>query len=169
MLMNQLLSSGAPAEPLGPNPCRFLKTNICFWRTKPGKEKYLKDLCRDRCNLRPCHAARMATEPDYRQRLPVKKARRRARKRGLPDTLTLEQWRDILDRHDHRCYYCGEEFTDDNPLTLDHVVPVSQGGGTTAANCRPCCYECNQRKGARTPAQAGMFITNWGLLLPAGD
>jgi 5-methylcytosine-specific restriction endonuclease McrA len=32
-------------------------------------------------------------------------------------------------------------------LTLDHVIPKSQGGKTTWANVCACCKECNSKKG----------------------
>ena len=33
-------------------------------------------------------------------------------------------------------------------MTMDHIVPLSKGGGNTLENEAPCCYECNQLKGA---------------------
>lgn len=62
----------------------------------------------------------------------------------------------ILRRDAHRCQYCSAKAT-----TLDHVVPRCQGGPSTWTNLVACCLPCNQRKGGRTPEQAGM-----GLLRP---
>ena len=44
------------------------------------------------------------------------------------------------------------------PVSLDHVVPRSQGGGTSWENLVCCCLKCNVRKGGRTPEQAGMHL-----------
>lgn len=71
-------------------------------------------------------------------------ARRRARLRGLPDTLTLEQWNEIKESFGHRCAYCGEA----GPLEQEHVTPLSKGGGTTNDNIVPACRSCNSKKGA---------------------
>jgi 5-methylcytosine-specific restriction endonuclease McrA len=41
---------------------------------------------------------------------------------------------------------------------MDHVVPRSQGGGTTWDNVVTACRDCNHRKGGRTPDQANMKL-----------
>jgi hypothetical protein len=75
----------------------------------------------------------------------------RAAALGLPATLTLAVWLDTLAQFDHCCAYCGAvPFTD-----LDHFIPLSAGGGTTADNCVPACARCNSLKGAATPTEAG--------------
>jgi hypothetical protein len=42
--------------------------------------------------------------------------------------------------------------------TYDHVVPRAQGGRTTWENIVIACVPCNQKKGGRTPVQAGMAL-----------
>ena len=64
----------------------------------------------------------------------------------------------IFLRDSHRCQYCGHHFSK-NQLTLDHVVPVVQGGRKGWENIVTACKPCNQRKGGRTPQQAGMRLT----------
>jgi 5-methylcytosine-specific restriction endonuclease McrA len=59
----------------------------------------------------------------------------------------------IFARDDHRCQYCGAQ---DVPLTLDHVVPTSRGGKNDWLNLVTCCVACNNKKGSRTPLEAGM-------------
>ncbi|MGW0431983.1 HNH endonuclease [Micromonospora sp. NPDC003197] len=56
-------------------------------------------------------------------------------------------------RDDRRCGYCAAPAT-----TIDHVLPRSRGGRNTWQNTIAACYDCNQRKGDRTPAEAGMPI-----------
>ena len=59
---------------------------------------------------------------------------------------------------DHgRCQYCGARIPRAE-ATYDHVIPRSQGGRTSWENVVICCTPCNQRKGGRTPAQAGMSL-----------
>jgi 5-methylcytosine-specific restriction endonuclease McrA len=65
----------------------------------------------------------------------------RANKKGLVADLTLEQWIAILEQHSHLCHYCGEPFSE-----IDHIVPVSWGGGTTASNVVPSCRACNTKR-----------------------
>lgn len=58
-------------------------------------------------------------------------------------------------RDRNTCQYCGDVFSR-RDLTLDHVVPVSQGGLRSWENLVAACRPCNQAKGNRTPSQAGM-------------
>ncbi len=58
----------------------------------------------------------------------------------------------IFKRDGYRCVYCGSS----HHLTIDHVVPRSQGGEDTWENLVTACEPCNRRKGNRTPEQAGM-------------
>lgn len=63
----------------------------------------------------------------------------------------------IFLRDDYRCQYCGNVFHKSS-LTLDHVVPVVQGGARNWSNIVTSCKSCNQRKGGRTPSQAKMAL-----------
>ncbi|MEO1235228.1 MAG: HNH endonuclease [Planctomycetota bacterium] len=63
--------------------------------------------------------------------------------------------RNIFARDHNRCQYCGRSFAT-SELSLDHVTPRSQGGGTSWENLVCCCVGCNSKKGGRTPAQARM-------------
>jgi 5-methylcytosine-specific restriction endonuclease McrA len=63
----------------------------------------------------------------------------------------------IFIRDQHRCQYCGEGFQKSH-LTLDHVMPVVQGGAKSWENIVTACKPCNQRKGGRTPKQAKMEL-----------
>lgn len=63
----------------------------------------------------------------------------------------------IFLRDQHTCQYCGIK-TPKNLLTLDHVIPVVQGGGKSWENIVTSCITCNQRKGGRTPHQAGLKL-----------
>ncbi|MHC4562321.1 MAG: HNH endonuclease [Planctomycetota bacterium] len=73
---------------------------------------------------------------------------------ALPVRLTR---RNIYARDRSRCQYCGKKHTT-SELSLDHVVPRSQGGGMAWTNVVCCCVACNVRKGGRTPQQARMKL-----------
>lgn len=45
------------------------------------------------------------------------------------------------------CWLCGEEGTEEDPLTLDHVIARSLGGETTRRNGRAAHGSCNSRRG----------------------
>lgn len=68
----------------------------------------------------------------------INKQRRRARKRALPDTLTLEQ----MNQLGTTCVLTGQEN-----VHLDHIIPISIGhGGTTYENMIPLSAELNLSK-----------------------
>ena len=58
--------------------------------------------------------------------------------------------RNIFARDGNRCQYCGKRFAT-SELSLDHVLPRSQGGQATWENIVCACLKCNVRKGGRTP------------------
>lgn len=63
----------------------------------------------------------------------------------------------IFLRDQNICQYCNRAFNR-NQLTLDHIIPIVQGGRKSWENIVTACKGCNQRKGGRTPAQAGMQL-----------
>lgn len=63
----------------------------------------------------------------------------------------------IFLRDHNQCQYCGEPFARSH-LTLDHIVPIVQGGKKCWENIVTACKPCNQRKGGRTPLQASMNL-----------
>jgi 5-methylcytosine-specific restriction endonuclease McrA len=65
--------------------------------------------------------------------------------------------RNIFARDRNQCQYCGRHFPT-SELSLDHVLPRSQGGGSTWENLVCACVRCNTRKGGRTPKQAHLSL-----------
>lgn len=63
--------------------------------------------------------------------------------------------RNILKRDRFECQYCGTRV---GPMTTDHVVPRSLGGNDSWTNLVCACVRCNNRKGNRSPDQAGMKL-----------
>jgi hypothetical protein len=47
-----------------------------------------------------------------------------------------------------QCWYCGESESKSNPMTVDHLVPLSNGGKNGQYNLRPACSHCNFAKAA---------------------
>lgn len=62
--------------------------------------------------------------------------------------------RKVHERDAYRCRYC--EGYDD--LCIDHLEPVSKGGGNRMSNLVTACRSCNSAKGPRTPAGAKMKL-----------
>ena len=76
--------------------------------------------------------------------------------RFFPRRVRLSR-RNLLARDDHTCQYCARQLPPAG-LNMDHVVPRAQGGPTRWENVVTACVRCNDRKGPRTPEQAGFRL-----------
>ncbi len=87
----------------------------------------------------------------YRDKFPEKELARRhkrmARLKNLPNTLTEEEWQEILKQYHHACAYCGDKKS---KLQREHNIPAVRGGGYTKENIVPACATCNYQKGTMT-------------------
>jgi len=75
----------------------------------------------------------------------------------LPKQTVKFNRRNIFARDNNQCQYCGKKFPT-SELSLDHVMPRSQGGQSTWENIVCACVSCNVRKGGRTPKEAHMAL-----------
>jgi 5-methylcytosine-specific restriction endonuclease McrA len=75
----------------------------------------------------------------------------------LPKQTVKFNRRNIFARDNNQCQYCGKKFPT-TELSLDHVVPRTQGGQSTWENIVCACVNCNVRKGGRTPREAHMTL-----------
>ena len=75
----------------------------------------------------------------------------------LPKQTVKFNRRNIFARDHNQCQYCGKRFAT-TELSLDHIIPRSQGGRTNWENIVCACVDCNVRKGGRTPKQAHMTL-----------
>ena len=83
---------------------------------------------------------------------PIIAARGHVRPQALDPTPALTNAA-LFARDQSLCMYCGRNFGR-QALTRDHVVPLSQGGRDIWENVVCACFQCNSRKGGRTPQQA---------------
>ncbi len=69
----------------------------------------------------------------------------------------------IFRRDDFTCHYCGwkpdketailrENSENGMWLTVDHIVPESEGGSNVLENLITVCADCNQKKGKKLPS-----------------
>ncbi len=63
--------------------------------------------------------------------------------------------KNIVKRDRHTCQYCGDR---EGSMTVDHITPKSFGGADTWENMVCACERCNNKKGDRLPAVAGMKL-----------
>lgn len=49
----------------------------------------------------------------------------------------------IWQKSDGICWYCGVDLIPWKSFSVDHLIPISKGGGDEYANVVPCCRKCN--------------------------
>lgn len=100
--------------------------------------------------------------------------RRKARKRSLPDTFTIEQWERCLQYWNYCCAYCGRSAGSSLTISMEHFIALSDPAcpGTTVDNMLCACHGvggCNGSKNRRPASewliekygkQAAVEITN---------
>ena len=74
------------------------------------------------------------------------RCRRRTILKNVINTLTSEEWLDILKEYNYKCVYCECDFDEDNLPTRDHIIPLSRGGDNIKENVVPACRSCNSKK-----------------------
>jgi len=75
----------------------------------------------------------------------------------LPKATIKFNRKNIFARDKNRCQYCGKRVPT-SELSLDHVIPRTQGGTSNWKNIVCACTNCNKHKGGRRPAEAGMKL-----------
>lgn len=78
--------------------------------------------------------------------------------------------REVWDKTDGRCWFCGAELIKPSPdkhltpeekrrwYTIDHATPKSRGGDHTLDNLLPACSQCNSDKGDLTVEEYRMYL-----------
>jgi 5-methylcytosine-specific restriction endonuclease McrA len=69
-------------------------------------------------------------------------------RKGRSCNLQLSEWAETLRYYNRCCAYCKGPFE-----SLDHFMPVSQGGGTWVGNVVPACLQCQTAKGSQLPRE----------------
>lgn len=69
--------------------------------------------------------------------------RYRAKKVGGHGTITEKEWHDLCKKYGNMCLCCKRI---DVKLTIDHIVPLKNGGQNVIENAQPLCGKCNSSK-----------------------
>jgi len=100
----------------------------------------------------------------YRERnieaVRVRVAQRRAMRRDAEGRYTLDEILELRKKQKGRCAACFKAFW--MSYHIDHVMPLSKGGGNGITNIQLLCPPCNLSKGAKDPID---WANQRGLLL----
>jgi hypothetical protein len=98
----------------------------------------------------------------YRRNGFAENGRERAKKFGVP--YQFISWIKVLERDGYRCVICGRRTPailrgtcDPRAPEVDHIIPVSKGGGHTYDNVQCTCRKCNAKKLARPLGQMRLY------------
>lgn len=133
--------------------CIRKQQNICSarWRAKGGLKAWRAQNDRDYQQQREYMVKRRAEDAEYieKERLRCKLARQK-RMAGLPKPRRLVI-RDLFDSQSGICAnpYCRADLSV-TQFNLDHILPISKGGGNEMANLQLLCPPCDRRKYNKT-------------------
>jgi hypothetical protein len=125
---------------------------ITYWQRRGTCDPLMKGIVYGIHRIRDTIGRKRKREPDETERCEKRESRRvaeqnkRAELRGNEANLTDDEWAKIRSSFLNECAYCSSN----RGLGMDHIIPVSNGGGTTRTNVVPCCKMCNSTKGPRT-------------------
>jgi 5-methylcytosine-specific restriction endonuclease McrA len=104
--------------------------------------------CRDAFTtwLAAVREGRRTSAPRLEPRGARKSRERLIREAAAPGVCTAEQRAARWAYYGGKCWMCG-----DPAVCMDHVKPLSRGGGNWPSNQRPSCWACNGLKAARWP------------------
>lgn len=124
-----------------------------------NREKHLASMAAWRENNR--ETAREATRrwtAQNPERVRAITSARRARVMSAEGSLSAADVKEITRRQGGKCAYCKRK----TKMTIDHIIPLIQGGRHSKENIQMTCARCNSAKGGRHPIE---FAQRIGLLL----
>lgn len=93
---------------------------------------------------------KLKNTPKWRVTKARKDSKRRSNITNSVNDLTCMDIAELLAIQENKCASCNTKFNKTNRYTIDHIVPVSKGGGLTFNNVQLLCKHCNCSKGAKT-------------------
>lgn len=116
------------------------------WQKKKNNPNYIKQH-KEWLDKNSDHVKKKAKE--YRETnktlLLISRSNQKSKKKGYSGVLSMKEWEFILNLTKFMCIACEENKAD----SIDHVLPLSNGGTNTVDNIQPMCLKCNLKKGAR--------------------
>lgn len=106
-----------------------------YWNNKNSEQKRFKDWAK-------------TTQGKFTIKIQIQKRRRYAK--SVENSLTKDEWFEILKAQNYTCLGCNKKFNSSFRPAIDHIMPLSKGGGLTKDNVQALCKSCNSRKGNKT-------------------
>lgn len=87
---------------------------------------------------------------------------RRVRLKNLDNKMPRGWWKQLLSFYGEKCMNpeCSKKITKENPLSHDHIIPISLGGEHSLANSQVLCFSCNSSKQDKIIDFRGVDLNN---------
>lgn len=142
-----------------PNTCSWCASSFVPWRIST---KYCSKVCYNAYKHSVSSPERRASNAirgsEWRKKHPtrsrehMKKAMSKRRSGGKPDWSCEE----VLSAN--ACYSCNTVPTEDNPLEIGHLIPLSRGGSNLRTNVEAQCKRCNRGIGGQF---SKIYLLEW--------
>lgn len=117
------------------NPLSIVPLSVISWKDA------VKLIFSDKVTVLECYE-KIISSPSISMAMPsVIITKKYYKNRYIPEFSKIN----LLYRDDFTCQYCGKKFSDKD-LTMDHVIPKSQGGKKIFDNIVMSCRKCNELK-----------------------
>ncbi len=134
---------------------KFIAKNKRWRELNPDRRKKWRD--RERAYCREYYAKHIEERreriknyfrdnPEVRR---INEQKRRARRRNARGEFSRQDWDKIKKQFENTCPACSRREPEIK-LTIDHIIPLCQGGKHHKDNIQPLCRSCNCRKRTRT-------------------
>ncbi len=135
--------------------CDNIRKRVANLSDKAHEAKLLRDRKRLLDNLEEERKRKMEVyfrhkdNPKWRATKAKSQSTRRQRIKNSINTLSGNDINTLLDLQKNKCAKCLNKFDSKNKYTLDHILPLNDGGQLSIDNTQLLCKSCNSSKGAR--------------------
>ncbi|WP_416367040.1 HNH endonuclease [Rhodopseudomonas palustris] len=136
-----------------------VRANVAAWQELnrerlPGYQKNWRSK-----NGASVRAAAKRYAKKYPEKIRIKQANRRAKKRAALGSYTSSDVVEIRELQRGRCAYCPTAL---DKFHIDHIIPLAKGGTNYRSNIQLLCQPCNNKKYSHDPIE---FARSIGRLL----